>query len=410
MHSSWPIYGLGPSRTAYLPSTLTPPFRRLWSFGAGSLLEFAPVLANRDLFLVNNDGVAIAIRAANGRQVWRRRIGTLSASSFGYWNGRLYIIPLSGAPDRKLYQDVRVSALNAANGRILWQRPLSSGAESGPVVVAGRLYFGTEDGTVHAFNATTGASIWTYHAGGRIKSALAYAGGTLYFGDYSGEVTAVRASDGRRVWLAHTQGLAFLQSGTFYATPAVDFGRVFIGNTDDKIYSFSASSGQLAWTHSTGHYVYGSAAVAAVPGTPPSVYVGSYDGHFYALDARTGATRWVFNAHNRISGGASIVGHVVYFSTLGNQTFGVDVRTGRQVFELNDGEFNPVISDGQRVYVTGSQTEYAYVAVGRHRRRRPGRRPARRPVRRSARHARRARPARRARAGRAGRRAAPARG
>ena len=34
--------------------------------------------------------------------------------------------------------------------------------------------------------------------------------------------------------------------------------------------------------------VYGSPALAQVPGTPPTVYIGSYDEHLYALDARTG--------------------------------------------------------------------------------------------------------------------------
>jgi len=362
-HSDWPVYGLFADRTAYLPSTLAPPFRRLWAFDGGSLLEFAPVLAQGKLYLVNNEGLGEAISAATGKVLWRRRIGSLSASSFGYWDGRLYIIPLSGSRDRTLYRSVHVTSLEAATGRVLWSRPVSSGAESGPMVVGGRLYFGAEDGTAHALDARSGAPLWSYHAGGKIKSALAYAAGRLYFGDYSGELTAVRASDGRRVWSAHTQGLGFLQSGTFYATPAVAFGRVYVGNTDDKVYSFSAATGQLAWTHSTGGYVYGSAAVAAVPGTPPTVYVGSYDGHFYALDARSGRPRWIFNAGARISGAGSVVGHVVYFATLANKVFGVDVRSGRQVFELNDGSFNPVISDGRRLYVTGYAMQYAYVPV-----------------------------------------------
>src|SRR5436309_8297500 len=38
------------------------------------------------------------------------------------------------------------------------------------------------------------------------------------------------------------------------------YGRVYIGNTDGKLYSFVASNGQIAWTHSFGSWVYGSPA------------------------------------------------------------------------------------------------------------------------------------------------------
>jgi outer membrane protein assembly factor BamB len=120
------------------------------------------------------------------------------------------------------------------------------------------------------------------------------------------------------------------------------------------VYSFAASSGQLAWRHRTGSYVYAAPAVARVKGTPPTVYIGSYDKNFYALDARSGKVRWKFNAKGRISGAPTVIGRVVYFSELANKTTsGIDVRTGRRVFKLSSGAFNPAISDGQRLYITG---------------------------------------------------------
>ena len=76
-------------------------------------------------------------------------------------------------------------------------------------------------------------------------------------------------------------------AGNFYATPAVAYGRVYIGNTDGNMYSFSAATGKLAWRRGTGSYVYASPAVAQVRDSKPTVYFGSYDGTFYALDART---------------------------------------------------------------------------------------------------------------------------
>ena len=76
----------------------------------------------------------------------------------------------------------------------------------------------------------------------------------------------------------------FGSAGNFYATPALAYGRVYVGATDGKVYSFGASSGKLRWSQSTGGYVYSSAAVWR-----ERVYVGSYSHTFFCLDAATGA-------------------------------------------------------------------------------------------------------------------------
>ena len=46
------------------------------------------------------------------------------------------------------------------------------------------------------------------------------------------------------------------RTDAFYSTPAVAFGRVYSGNNDHRVYSFQADDGTLAWSHSTGGYVY----------------------------------------------------------------------------------------------------------------------------------------------------------
>jgi outer membrane protein assembly factor BamB len=166
---------------------------------------------------------------------------------------------------------------------------------------------------------------------------------------------AVWARTGRERWSTGTSGSQFgFAAGNFYSTPAVAFGRVYAGNTDGKVYSFGSRTGTLAWSHSTGGYVYSSPAVANVPGTRPTVYIGSYDGNMYALDARTGSTRWTARGGGRISGGPSIVGRVVYFADLDSKkTYGVDARNGKLVFKRSRGYYNPVVSDGKRLYMTG---------------------------------------------------------
>jgi outer membrane protein assembly factor BamB len=108
--------------------------------------------------------------------------------------------------------------------------------------------------------------------------------------------------------------------------------------------------------------VYSAAAAGPGPGDEPTVFIGSYDSNFYAFDARTGAVRWKYPAGGRISGAPSLIGRVVYFSTLdGSNTKGIDARTGRKLFERDTGKFNPMISDGKRMYMTGFSTIYTMV-------------------------------------------------
>ena len=148
-------------------------------------------------------------------------------------------------------------------------------------------------------------------------------------------------------------------SGQFYSTPAVAFGRVYMGNTDGRVYSFGARNGALAWATSTGAYVYASAAVADPPGVGPTVYIGSYDGNLYAFNAQSGSVRWKHPAGGRISGSATVVNRIVYYSALGSRrTTGLDVATGRTVFSFPDGAFSPVIADYHAIYLVGYSTVY----------------------------------------------------
>jgi outer membrane protein assembly factor BamB len=132
-----------------------------------------------------------------------------------------------------------------------------------------------------------------------------------------------------------------------------------MGNTDGRVYSFAAHTGQLAWATATGAYVYASPAVADLPGIGPTVYIGSYDGNFYAFNAQSGAVRWRHEVGNRISGSATIVDGVVYFSALGSRTTsGLNARTGQQVFSFPDGAFNPVVCDDGAIYLSGYSMLY----------------------------------------------------
>jgi outer membrane protein assembly factor BamB len=356
----WPMYGYTPDhrRTFQPPGGLGGPYKRIWYRPASALLEFPPAIADGRLIQLADNGRIVALNKRNGRLLWRRDLGALSASTPAVAGNRVFATILE---TRKGVNRGRIVALGLKKGNVIWSRAFGSRSESSPLAANGRVYVGTEGGQVFAFNASNGHEQWSYRAYGAVKGSPTLWNGWLFFGDYGGHVQAIRASNGHRVWTASESG-NFLRGGTFYCTAAVAFGRVYIGSTDGREYSFSARTGKLAWAKQTGAYVYSSAAVQNTDGLGPTVYFGSYDGRFYALNARNGAVRWTYRSGGKISGSPTIVGRTIYFSDLGrHHTYGLSTKNGHIVFSKGFGAFDPVVSDGTRLFVGGARSLSAYV-------------------------------------------------
>jgi len=340
----WPMYGLNQARTRYLPTDrVKPPFKLAWSYDAGHLMEYSPIVVGDTLYGIDNNGEAFALNARNGKPRWRRDVATLNASAPTYSDGRLYISNLEPG---------QIQALNAANGKVVWRHPLPGRSESSPLAVGNEVVAGCECGSVYAFNARTGQELWSTAVGGAVKASPAYDKGTVFVGDYGGQMTAMRASDGRVVWTASA-------GNSIYGTAAVAFGRVFAGDLGGGFHAWNESDGSSAWSTSTSGYVYSGATAAKTPDTPASVYFGSYDGTVYAFNARTGSERWTESASGPVSGAGSMIGDVFYAGDLKTtQTWGFRATDGKPVFQSRDGAYNPVISNGQRLFMTGYQVIY----------------------------------------------------
>jgi outer membrane protein assembly factor BamB len=343
---NWPLYGLNRARTRSLPDGgLRPPFRMLWHFDAKQLLEFSPIVVRSTVYVMSNDAKVFAINSGTGNVKWNRRIGKLSASAPAFAHGNLYLTTLEPG---------QAVALNAKTGKVEWRRELPGRSESSPVVQGGRVFFGVESGEVFALDEKNGRIAWEVATGGNVKAGPALHDGTLFVGNYAGQMYALRARDGAVRWQSSDLGAGFGRSGRFYSTPAVAFGRVYAGNADGRVYSFEERTGDLAWSQSLSGYVYAAPAVVDTPGTPPSVYVGSNGGVAYALDARDGDERWSVTVGGEISGAGSVIGDVFYISDVDlDKTVGFDIATGKPVYNIDRGEYNPMVSDGKRLYLTG---------------------------------------------------------
>jgi outer membrane protein assembly factor BamB len=343
--TAWPTYGLDAARTRYLPTkAVKPPYKVAWTYDARHLMEYSPIIVDGTVYGIDNNGEAFALRAASGKQLWRRDVATLNASSPTYSDGKLFLSNLEPG---------QVQALDASNGKVAWRTSLPGRTESSPLVVGDEVIAGCECGQVFAFNKRTGKQLWSTSVSGAVKGSPAYDHGVVFAGDYGGQMTAIQASNGRVKWQTSV-------GNSIYAAATVAFGHVYAGDLSGGFHAFNEQTGSVSWSSSTGGYVYSAATAAKTPGTPPTVYFGSYDGTVYALNALTGSTRWSESANGPVSGAGSMVGDIFYVGDLKTtQTFGFRATDGRQVFASRDGAYNPVISDGRLLYMTGYRVIYA---------------------------------------------------
>jgi outer membrane protein assembly factor BamB len=348
----WPFYGRNKERTRDLDApNVKPPFTTRWTFKGRRLLEYSPIAVGGAIYGINNNGMAFSIKKRTGKARWTREIATRNASAPAYSRARLFLSNLDPG---------QVISISTKNGATVWRRALPGRTESSPVVVGNTVIAGCECGTLYAFDADTGKTIWQTSLGGQIKAAPAVSNGVAYVGDYSGTMSAVNITNGSIKWQSDSQGTG-VSAGAFYGTAAVAFGRVYAGSKDGRIYSFNKDTGDVIWSHTIGGQVYAGAAAADTPNSPPTVYFGTYGGSsFYALDARDGDERWSADVGGSVIGAASVIGNIVYVANLNTtETDGFDTANGKKVWTFKDGAYNPVISDGRNLYLTGYKTVYA---------------------------------------------------
>ncbi len=325
------------------------------TFRAQALLEFPPVVAYSRIYIVNNAGTVFALHQQSGKVLWKYRTHRCSAASPAVGNHLVFVSLLNKPPCNASHGvDGKVIAFDAETGRIRWQRTIGP-SESSPLLADGMVIVGDWSHDIYAFTAASGNLRWHFKSGGLVKGAISQSGNRVYFGAYDTHVYALDLHNGKQIWRASSQP-RIGRTGTFYANAAIAYGRVYIGATDGKMYSFGATTGKLRWSNGTGDFIYSSAAVWR-----GNVLVGSYDGYFYSFDAATGDIRWRFHAGAKISGSASVIDGVVYFSTLSGRTFGLNARNGKLVWSYPTGQYAAAVASKSRLYIIGYSKLYALI-------------------------------------------------
>jgi outer membrane protein assembly factor BamB len=355
----WPLFGRVPERTHYLPAEpgqLDPPLKQAWQINTHALIEFPPAIHDGVAYVINKYGNGKAVRLRDRKILWEENVRPSDKGKPNfvtapvYYEGQVY-----GA-----FLDGTVVAGDVKTGKEAWERKLGGHLESSPMAAEGTLFLGTDSTDVVALRASDGKTRWTFNSPAAIKASPSFHDGRLYVADYQSAMFALDAKTGKPLWRTNTSKAPPYGRGGFFSSPAIGFGNVYAARDDGTVFALDEKTGKVAWSFDAGGQVYGSPALAEVPGTPPTVYIGAENGRFFALDAATGKPRWSYDVGGPVPGTATVIGHTIYTTSFKTgKTIGLDAHTHKQVFELKQAGYTPMVSDGRRLYLVGY-----YVIVG----------------------------------------------
>ncbi|MAW99255.1 MAG: pyrrolo-quinoline quinone [Sphingomonas sp.] len=214
----------------------------------------APVVANGTLYAMGTDGKVHAFDAATGAERWTATTATeeqqgaraLFGGGVSVGGDRLYAT--NGLGD--------VVAMNAADGSVIWRKRPGGPLRGAPTVANGNVYVMSQDNQLFALSQQSGDVVW--NQSGSLESqgvfgvaAPAAGRGSVVAGFSSGELNAYRYENGASLWgdsLSRTTVSTSVSSlADIDADPVIDNDEVFAIGEGGRMVAVDILSGRRLW-------------------------------------------------------------------------------------------------------------------------------------------------------------------
>jgi len=287
-----------------------------WRFTAPNDVTSPPLLAGDALIFGDREGVVWMLDALRGEVRWTFTIGQPIIAAPAVAGCIVYV-----AGGTRLY------ALTLREGLYLWSYEANDLIDASPLVVDGRLMFGSEDGLFYALDARNGSARWHFDAGSPIVGAAAGNHGVVSFGTTDGTFFALSPATGNLLWQADLDG-------SIRTNPTMVAGNLYVavngGSEGSRIVAMNAGDGTTLWqTHISG-------GISAALAVDESLYAGTSLGDLLALDRKTGDIRWQVRFKNNQPNAPLVLNDRVIFTTTSGLMIVLDKATGKEVMALPD--------------------------------------------------------------------------
>ncbi len=261
------------------------PVRTVWTLALNSELTQRPTFDDAHAYFpIEGDRLA-AYDLAAGTRTW-------------LVDAKLWSAPVAGDGLVFFVEEQAIVALHAADGSRAWRAPLADAVAVAPVWASGWLVLATKSGAVIAIRAADGQHIWTHDIGVAAHAPPAISANRVFVPLQDRRVVALDIASGTPAW-ERTLG------GTPNEILALD-ERLFVGSTDNYLYSLLTDSGRVDWRWRAGADAIGMPAV-----DEQRVYFVSLDNVVRALNRSNGVQQWIQLLKLRPTAGPLRVGSTV---------------------------------------------------------------------------------------------------
>jgi len=334
----WPKFRHDPGNTGFSPSTAPRVNSTRWNFTTSGTVESSPAVADNMVFIGSSNKV-FALNETTGEYIWNFTANNLVKTSPAVTNGQVFF----GSSDKNVY------SLNATNGNLLWNYTTGSAVVSSPNFADGVIFIGSNDSNLYALNQTDGQLVWNFTTESPVENSPAVVDGLVFIG-YGNKMYALNETTGSIFWQ---------KNYTVRSSPAVTGSFVFFGS-NASVYSLNKTNGNFLWETPTGGVVSSSPAIAY-----GKVFIGCEDNKIYALDKVNGSVLWQYSTNDVVRSSPAVCDDVLFIGSSDGNLYVLNETNGELVWKYaTDGEVHssPAIADG-KVYV-GSHDGNLY-AIGR---------------------------------------------
>ena len=236
-----------------------------------------------------------------------------------------------------------IYAARLSDGSKLWQYPDKAGAQqffANPLLTPdGQLIVGSAgtDQGLYSLDPTTGKEKWAAPFTGakdRWIAAPLAVNDTLYAPNNDGSLYALKLGTGQLLWslsLGHP----------LWGAPVTDGKLIFVTSLDHFLYAIDPQSQKIVWKVDLGGSAAGSPALSVDKTT---LYVGSFGSKVFAINASEGSILWTANTKAWVWSDPTINVSNVYVADIDGQVYSLDASSGKN-------SWANVIPDGP---ITGS--------------------------------------------------------
>jgi len=258
------------------PSRLLP-LEHKWTVALPGAAVLAPVASAGRIFVALHSswgidkviaepvGQVIAFSAVDGTELWRVSVEVGTSLNIG--KGILFL----GSPEG-------LQGFDASTGRRQWSFSLEAPLSAPLAWNNGWLIAALENGELLALSGQTGDLIWKAELDDQVRVAPTLAGRSIYLSSVGGSVAEFSLVSGEKRWEQRLGGAP---------QEVLALDNIFVGATDNYLYSLSRRDGSINWRWQTGGDIVGRPVAAE-----GAIHFAALDNMLWTLNRSNGVQRW----------------------------------------------------------------------------------------------------------------------